>query len=171
MIKSWTKLTQEFDSFEKNFKLIFKKKLKLFQTMNLLKRHHIILCFLFFKLGQIIGFNLIQNVKCRLYECCSPPYLPNNFTRLEDNLNKSLFGQPMVKNTIVSALKGHFNLNGPKKALVMSFHGSTGVGKNFVIQFIANSMFERGVKSKFFKLFIASRDFPHNEKIDEYRVR
>ena len=37
------------------------------------------------------------------------------------------------------------------------------------MQFIANSLFERGVKSKFFKLFIASRDFPHNDKIDEYR--
>jgi hypothetical protein len=88
---------------------------------------------------------------------------------LDENLNKYLFGQPLVKNTIVNALKGHFNLNGPKKALVMSFHGSTGVGKNYVVQFIANSMFERGIKSKFFKLFIASRDFPHNEKIDEYR--
>ena len=44
------------------------------------------------------------------------------------------------------------------------------IGKNYVVQFIANSLFERGVKSKFFKLFIASRDFPHNNKIDEYRV-
>jgi ATP-dependent Clp protease ATP-binding subunit ClpA len=96
--------------------------------------------------------------------------LRNNFAALDDNLNKYLFGQPLVKNTIVNALKGHFNLNGQKKALVMSFHGSTGVGKNFVVQFIANAMFERGIKSKFFKLFIASRDFPHNEKIDEYRV-
>jgi hypothetical protein len=77
----------------------------------------------------------------------------------------------MVKNTVVNALRGHFNLNGPKKALVLSFHGSTGVGKNFVVQFIANSLFARGVRSKFFKLFIASRDFPHNDKIDEYRVK
>jgi hypothetical protein len=95
--------------------------------------------------------------------------LRNNFTALEENLNNSLFGQPMVKNTVVNALRGHFNLNGPKKALVLSFHGSTGVGKNFVVQFIANSLFARGVRSKFFKLFIASRDFPHNDKIDEYR--
>ncbi|CAF0915440.1 unnamed protein product [Brachionus calyciflorus] len=142
--------------------------------MNLIKRHflnnkQLILWALFLNFGQIFTFDLIQSVKCRLYECCSPPYLPNNFTQLEENLNKSLFGQPLVQSTIVSALRGHFNLNGPKKALVMSFHGSTGVGKNFVVQFIANSMFERGVKSKFFKLFIASRDFPHNEKIDEYR--
>ena len=78
------------------------------------------------------AFDLIQNVKCRLYECCSPPYLKNNFTSLEENLNKSVFGQPMVRSTIVNALKGHFNLNGPKKALVLSFHGSTGVGKRKV---------------------------------------
>jgi ATP-dependent Clp protease ATP-binding subunit ClpA len=55
--------------------------------------------------------------------------LRNNFTQLEENLNKSLFGQPMVKNTVVNALRGHFNINGPKKALVLSFHGSTGVGE------------------------------------------
>ena len=71
---------------------------------------------------------MIQHVKCKLYECCSAPYLRNNFTLLEENLNKSLFGQPLVKNTIVNALKGHFNINGPKKALFLSFHGSTGVG-------------------------------------------
>lgn len=76
------------------------------------------------------GFDIFQNVKCRLYECCSEPYLRNNFSALENNLNKYLFGQPLVKNTIVNALKGHFNLNGQKKALVMSFHGSTGVGKS-----------------------------------------
>jgi hypothetical protein len=56
---------------------------------------------------------------------------------LEDNLNKSLFGQPLVKNTVLNALKGHFNLNGPKKALVLSFHGSTGVGSlNFLFFFL-----------------------------------
>ncbi len=75
------------------------------------------------------GFDILKHVKCKLYECCSAPYLRNNFTLLEENLNNSLFGQPLVKNTIVNALKGHFNLNGPKKALVLSFHGSTGVGK------------------------------------------
>ena len=74
------------------------------------------------------GFDILKHVKCKLYECCSAPYLRNNFTSLEENLNNSLFGQPLVKNTIVNALKGHFNLNGPKKALVLSFHGSTGVG-------------------------------------------
>ncbi len=74
------------------------------------------------------AFDIINHFKCKLYECCSEPYLRNNFTQLEYNLNQSLFGQPMVKSTIVNALRGHFSLNGPKKALVLSFHGSTGVG-------------------------------------------
>ena len=78
---------------------------------------------------KIVAFDLIKHVKCKLYECCSAPYLRNNFTFLEENLNRSVFGQPMVKSTIVDALRGHFSLNGPKKALVLSFHGSTGVGK------------------------------------------
>lgn len=133
---------------------------------NLMK---LVLYLILFTLTNHVNGNIINHIKCKFYECCSPPYLRNNFTQLEQNLNSSLFGQPMVKNTIVNALRGHFSLDGPKKALVLSFHGSTGVGKNYVVQFIANTLFARGVRSKFFKLFIASRDFPHNDKIDEYR--
>lgn len=93
-----------------------------------------------------------------------------NFTKLEEKLNNQLLGQPLVKNTLLSALKGHFNVNNPRKALVLSFHGSTGVGKNFVSQFVADALFEKGIKSKFYKLFIGTRDFPFNEKIDQYKV-
>jgi len=35
---------------------------------------------------------------------------------------------------------------------------------------VAESLFERGVKSKYYKLFIATKDFPHNEKLNEYKV-
>jgi hypothetical protein len=110
---------------------------------------------------------------------------------LESSLNKNLFGQPLVTTTLINALKGHFSIKEPKKALVLSFHGSTGVGKNFVSQFIgklidliaffffnflifiyfkAESLFLKGIKSKYFKQFISTRDFPHNEKLTEYKV-
>ncbi len=75
------------------------------------------------------GFNFLQRAKCAFYECCEAPYLSRNFTNLEYKLNKYLYGQPLVKNTLLSAIKGHFELSNPRKALVLSFHGSTGVGK------------------------------------------
>jgi hypothetical protein len=90
---------------------------------------------------------------------------------LELNLNRNLFGQPLVKNTLITALKSHFSIKNPKKALVLSFHGSTGVGKNFVSQFIAEILFSKGIKSKYYKQFISTKDFPHNEKVNEYKVK
>ena len=55
------------------------------------------------------------------------------------------------------------------RIIILFSHLTKKTGKNFVVQFIANTLFARGVRSKFFKLFIASRDFPHNDKLDEYR--
>ena len=104
-----------------------------------------------------------------MYECCQEPYIRANFSKLELSLDKYLFGQPLVKNTLVSALKSHIVLNNHRKALVLSFHGSTGVGKNFVTQLVAEALFEKGVRSRFFKQFIATKDFPHNEQVNEYK--
>ena len=52
-----------------------------------------------------------------------------NFTQLENDLNKLLFGQPLVKKDLVNSLKAHLdpNLPLPPKALVLSLHGNTGV--------------------------------------------
>ena len=85
------------------------------------------------------GLGFIRNFKCLFYECCRKPYVNFNVTKLELSLKKNLFGQPLVTNTLINALKGHFSIKEPKKALVLSFHGSTGVGKNFVTQFVGNN--------------------------------
>lgn len=71
----------------------------------------------------------------------------------------------------MNALKGHYELDNPRKALVLSFHGRTGTGKNYVAQFIAEAMYLYGQKSKFFRYFSATKDFPHNEQIIEYKDR
>ena len=109
-------------------------------------------------------------VRCKFYECCNDHYVTKNFDTLSAKLDKYLFGQPLVKRVLLASLKGHYHLRDPQKALVLSFHGSTGVGKNFVSQIVAESLFLKGVKSKYFKQFVATRDFPHNEKINEYKV-
>jgi hypothetical protein len=49
-----------------------------------------------------------------------------------------------------------------RKPLVMSFHGWTGSGKNFVSKFVAESLFHQGLASKFVHLFISTLHFPGN---------
>ena len=53
----------------------------------------------------------------------------------------------------------------------MTFHGWTGSGKNFVSQFIAESMFRNGINSKFVHLFIATLHFPDARRTEEYKVK
>ena len=43
---------------------------------------------------------------------------------------------------------------------MMSFHGWTGSGKNFVTKFVAESLFEKGLASKFVHLFVSTLHFP-----------
>jgi hypothetical protein len=52
-----------------------------------------------------------------------------NFTKLENDLKKLLFGQPLVKKDLINSLKVHLdsNLDQPPKALVLSLHGNTGI--------------------------------------------
>lgn len=96
--------------------------------------------------------------------------MTHNFRLLEDSLNFNLFGQPLVKKTVLEAIKGHLKIPNPPKALVLSMHGGTGTGKNYVVDIIANSLYLRGRESRFYKYFSSQRDFPHNTKLNEYKV-
>ncbi|CAF0787927.1 unnamed protein product [Brachionus calyciflorus] len=106
-----------------------------------------------------------------LFECCREPHLKKDYVKFELNLKNKLFGQTLVHKTLISAIKSHYELKNPSKALVLSFHGSTGVGKTYVSQILAESLYMKGTKSDFFKVFVATKDFPHNEKINEYKER
>lgn len=57
------------------------------------------------------------------------------------------------------------------QALVMSFHGWTGGGKNYVSKFIAESIYKLGMRSRFVHVFVSTVHFPHEEKADIYKVR
>lgn len=132
---------------------------------------HLVLLVLAALVGLGACFNFLERMKCKFYECCEAPYLRRNYTILEDKLSRHIYGQPLVTKTLLNALKGHFELSNPRKALVLSFHGPTGVGKNYVSHFVAESLFAKGIKSRYFKLFVATKDFPHNDKINEYKAR
>jgi len=57
-------------------------------------------------------------------------------------MDKNFFGQHIASEIILSALKGNSRRSiSNKKPLLMSFHGWTGCGKNFISDLIANHMF------------------------------
>ncbi len=111
-------------------------------------------------------------LKCALQECCpDPKWVTHNVSHFESLFDQHVFGQHIVKDVVAKALRSHVKKESPKKALVLSFHGWTGSGKNYVAQFIAQSLFREGMKSKFVNLFISTVDFPIDEKVDIYKVR
>nr|CAD7415673.1 unnamed protein product [Timema poppensis] len=75
-----------------------------------------------------------NNLGCgmNLKECCNEKNIIANFTKLERSLMNQVFGQHLVIDIVVKALRGHFYRGHPSKALAMSFHGWPGGGKNYM---------------------------------------
>ncbi|KRY52161.1 Torsin-like protein [Trichinella britovi] len=111
----------------------------------------------------------LENSRCFWSECCLETHVKFNITGLEKNLNQRLYGQHLVSRTVLPALKAHFSST-TSKALVLSFHGWTGGGKNYVSQFIAESIYKYGMKSTFVRYFIGGYHFPDRKLVDVYKV-
>jgi ATP-dependent Clp protease ATP-binding subunit ClpA len=106
-----------------------------------------------------------------MVECCTDVHLHANLTGLKTVLGKSLFGQHLVLNPVINTIRGHINDPSPIKPLVISFHGWTGNGKNFVTKFITEHLFSYGMQSRFVRKFIASLDFAHESHSVLYRYQ
>lgn len=118
--------------------------------------------------GFLAGYGYF---KCKYYECCEPYWIPDaeNVTGLKEDLHNRLYGQHLVEETVVRALRGHLKNKSPKKALTLSFHGWTGGGKNYVSRMIAENLYRKGMASSYVHLFISTYHFPHAEKVSEYK--
>ena len=66
---------------------------------------------------------------CQMTECCRAHWIHPNLTLLETRLAENVFGQHLVTTLVTRAVRDHVRKSVPKKALVMSFHGWTGSGK------------------------------------------
>jgi len=110
-------------------------------------------------------------VLCQVRECCRAPWIQPNVTSLEEKLAANVFGQHLVTSLVTRSVRAHLRKSNPGKALVMSFHGWTGAGKNFVTKWIAESLFKEGMSSKFVHLFISTLHFPHQDQADLYRLK
>lgn len=87
-------------------------------------------------------------------------------------MHDNLFGQPLAVE-IFHILQGHKSSlarEGKKKALSISMNGWPGTGKNYVAEFIAQSLFKKGMDSKYVKLLIGRNDFPDKNRVEEYKV-
>lgn len=71
----------------------------------------------------------------------------------------------------MQALQGFLQSPQPQKALVLSFHGWSGTGKNFVARMVANRLYRDGLKSDCVRLFVSLLHFPHHNYVDSYKVR
>ncbi|KFU90618.1 Torsin-1A, partial [Chaetura pelagica] len=88
---------------------------------------------------------------------------------LQENLDKKLFGQHLVKKVVVKAVKGFLSNSKSKKPLALSLHGWTGTGKNFVSRIVAESIYKSGLQSKYVHQFVATLHFPHAQNINTYK--
>ena len=111
----------------------------------------------------------------KLFNQC---YIKNDVDQFDKKFEMHVFGQHLVRDTVSNALRSHFQklelgeanpALGPKKALVLSFHGCAGCGKTYTSKFIAESLFEEGWNSKFVHHFNATRDFPDMGKTEIYK--
>ncbi|XP_060864665.1 torsin-1A-like [Metopolophium dirhodum] len=92
---------------------------------------------------------------------------------LEHDMKKSFFGQHIASKIVVSALAGNLHRSSKnKKPLVMSFHGSTGSGKNFLSDLIAKHMFKSNkVKELRYYVIHGRSKFPLQSKINDYKEK
>ncbi|NXC63091.1 TOR3A protein, partial [Aleadryas rufinucha] len=110
---------------------------------------------------------------CSFGKCCETGdcRIINNITGLEADLSRQLHGQHLAKEVVVQALQGFLQSPRPQKALVLSFHGWSGTGKNFVARLVASHLFRDGLKSECVRVFISLLHFPHHNYVDSYKAQ
>ncbi|KAJ8261353.1 hypothetical protein COCON_G00170760 [Conger conger] len=111
-----------------------------------------------------------QNVLYYFHECCREEWISYNKSGLEIDLKRKLFGQHVASRVIMKAVTGFINNKNPKKPLVLSLHGWTGTGKNFVSQLIVENIYNKGMTSNYVHQFVATKHFPHLSHIDTYKA-
>uniref|UniRef100_A0A646QHR3 Torsin n=1 Tax=Hemiscolopendra marginata TaxID=943146 RepID=A0A646QHR3_9MYRI len=127
-------------------------------------------CFEPVTMGLVVGglglagiYAGVEYIRCIRYECCHPQWIQANFSGLETALHTKLHGQHLVHEIVLRSVRNHVKKVSPKKALVLSFHGWTGSGKNFVSKIIAEHLYVNGLKSRYVHQFIATLHFPHED--------
>uniref|UniRef100_A0A8C2C7U7 Torsin n=1 Tax=Cyprinus carpio TaxID=7962 RepID=A0A8C2C7U7_CYPCA len=104
-------------------------------------------------------------------EVCNGNWINFNKNELKHDLRRKLFGQHIAAQVILKAVTGFMESENPKKPLVLSLHGWTGTGKNFVSQLIVENIYRKKMRSNFVHLFTATAHFPHEAHINKYKTQ
>lgn len=72
---------------------------------------------------------------------------------------------------MIPAIKNHYSKTSQsQKPLVIAFHGTPGVGKNFVTDILVKNIYKDGTKSKFVHKYVGRIDFPLQSQVSVYQV-
>ncbi|KAF7662193.1 hypothetical protein LDENG_00243590 [Lucifuga dentata] len=102
-------------------------------------------------------------------ESCDAKWITFSATGLKADLDQKLFGQHIASRIILKAVSGFMSNDNPKKPLVLSLHGWTGTGKNFVSKLVAENIYREGMDSSFVHVFTSELHFPHAKEIETYK--
>ncbi|XP_044533124.1 torsin-3A isoform X2 [Gracilinanus agilis] len=117
--------------------------------------------------------DILSTWYCSVKECCGRDdcRITNNITGLETDLSIRLHGQHLAQEVILKSVRGFLSAPQPEKPLVLSFHGWTGTGKNFVTRILADHLYRGGLESECVQVFISTLHFPHLRYVDTYREK
>lgn len=99
---------------------------------------------------------------------CLDSEFSKNISGVGIALKAELYGQHIAHKVVSSALKNHFSKHDVRKPLVFSFHGWTGIGKNFVSNIVTEHFLKHKTHSPFVHKFIVPLHFPHESEVDTY---
>ena len=104
-------------------------------------------------------------------ECCRDSWTANDVSGLPSYFKQNVFGQHLVLDILPNVISKHKKEKDPQKPLVLSFHGSTGTGKNHVSGIIAKHLYPKGFDSKYVTKILSSHEFPSNDRLEEYQEK
>ncbi|XP_030063713.1 torsin-1A [Microcaecilia unicolor] len=119
--------------------------------------------------SALTGYLSYPRFYCGIVECCRQEEEPLNNTALQFDLQNKLFGQHLAKEVILKAMTGFMSNQNTKKPLVLSLHGWTGTGKNFISKIISENIYEKGLNSKYVHLFVSTIHFQHDNLLNLYK--
>ncbi|CAH2316339.1 torsin-1A-like isoform X1 [Pelobates cultripes] len=110
----------------------------------------------------------LPGLKCYVSRCCGEER-PFSAYALHNDLNEKLFGQHLAHNMVLRSLNVFMKNANPRKPLVMSFHGWTGTGKNYITSIVVKNIFKLGMASESVHFIVPSLHFPHDSQISLYK--
>ncbi|KAF1371451.1 hypothetical protein PFLUV_G00278110 [Perca fluviatilis] len=118
-----------------------------------------------------IGAALGRTIYNYLHESCDSKWIAFNATGFEVDLESKLFGQHIASRVILKAVNGFMRDDNPKKPLVLSLHGPSGTGKNFVSKLIAAHIYKKGMDSSYVHVLTSELHFPLQSQFETYKTQ